>query len=196
MPPTDTALQEDPPDDPTGPEAWSALMARAQEGDRRAYATLLAAITPRLRARARRALPNTAEAEDAVQDTLLTLHRMRHAYDPARPFAPWLAAIAQARIADRQRQGYRHAKRETPLAPEHETFSAPATNHDESTDHARLHHAVTHLTPAEQQAVRLLKLEELTLNEASARTGLSTTALKVACHRALRRLRTLLDPAS
>lgn len=48
--------------------------------------------------------------------------------------------------------------------------------------------------PAEQQAVRLLKLEELTLNEAAARTGLSTTALKVACHRALRRLRTLLDP--
>jgi RNA polymerase sigma-70 factor (ECF subfamily) len=159
-------------------------MARAQEGDRRAYATLLAAIAPRLRARARRALPNAAEAEDAVQDILLTLHRMRHAYDPARPFAPWLAAIAQARIADRQRQGYRHARRETPLAPEHETFSA------------RLHHAVTHLTPAEQQAVRLLKLEELTLNEASARTGLSTTALKVACHRALRRLRTLLDPTS
>lgn len=184
-----------PPPEHPPPEEWPALMARAQDGDRQAYATLLAAIAPRLRARARRALPDAAEAEDAVQDILLTLHRMRHAYDPARPFGPWLAALAQARIADRQRRRHRHARRETPLGPEHETFSAPPANHDEATDHARLHQAVTHLTPAEQQAVRLLKLEELSLAQAATRTGLSTTALKVACHRALRRLRTLLNPA-
>ena len=44
--------------------------------------------------------------------------------------------------------------------------------------------------------MRLLKLEELSLQEAASRTGRSIAALKVASHRALRRLRTLLGPAT
>ncbi len=35
---------------------------------------------------------------DAVQDVLLTVHMVRHAYDPSRPFGPWLLAIANRRI--------------------------------------------------------------------------------------------------
>ena len=185
--PTDTGSPTD--------DALSPLMARAQDGDRAAYGALLAAITPALRARCLRALPQAAEAEDAVQDILLTLHRVRHTYDPARPFRPWLAAIAQARIADRQRLVYRRAHRETGLDASHETFAAPEANLN-TTDHDHLRAAVARLPPAEQQAVRLLKLEELTLTEASARTGVSIVALKVACHRAIRRLRAMLDPVA
>ena len=176
-------------------DALGQLMARVQDGDRTAYAALLAAVVPALRARSRRALPDAAAAEDAVQDILMTLHRMRHAYDPARPFRPWLAALAQARIADRQRALYRRGRRETALEARHETIAADAANQDVM-DRDRLHEAVARLPAAERQAVRLLKLEELTLTEAAARTGVSTTALKVACHRALRRLRAMLGPAT
>lgn len=179
-----------PPDDDCSP-----LMARAQDGDRAAYAALLTAIAPALRARCRRALATGAEAEDAVQDILLTVHRMRHTYDPARPFRPWLAAITQARIADRQRAGYRRARREAPLDASHETFAAPEAN-PYAADNDHLRAVIALLPPAERQAVHLLKLEELTLTEASARTGRSATALKVACHRAMRRLRAALDPAT
>ena len=171
-------------------------MARAQDGDRAAYATLLAAITPALRGRCRRVLYERSEADDAVQDILLTLHRMRHTYDPARPFRPWLAAIVQARIVDRQRRLVRRAGRERPLLDADVTFAAPSANHDETTDHARLHQAIAALPAAERQAIRLLKLEELSLQEAASRTGASIAALKVASHRALRRLRGLLGPAT
>jgi len=182
--------------DAAPPDDWPALMARAQDGDQEAYRRLLVAIAPWLRARCRAALRDPAEAEDAMQDVLLTLHRIRHTFDPARPFRPWLAAIAHARIVDRQRVFIRRSRRETALDASHETFSTPAANHDETTDQGRLHDAIAHLPAAERQAVRLLKLEELSLKEASLRTGLSATALKVACHRALKRLRTLLDPAT
>ena len=184
------------PPAPDGRDPWSVLMALAQDGDRAAYATLLAAITPALRGRCRRVLYDPSEAEDAVQDVLLTLHRMRHTYDPDRPFRPWLAAIVQARIVDRQRRLMRRAGRERPLLDTDVTFAAPSTNHDETTDHARLHRAIAALPAAERQTIRLLKLEELSLQEAASLTGASITALKVASHRALRRLRGLLGPAT
>jgi len=191
MPPAPASAAEVPQ-----PDIWSALMARAQDGDREAYGQLLAAITPPLRARCRRALREPAEAEDAVQDVLLTLHRIRHTYDPARPFRPWLAAIAQARIVDRQRSAIRRFRRESVLDEFHETFAAQDTKHDESTDHDRLHVAIAALPAGERQALRLLKLEELSLKEASSRTGLSIVALKVASHRALKRLRRMMDGAA
>src|SRR5712691_824655 len=64
------------------------LMAQAQAGEREAYRRLLEDITPFVRALASRRLRDASEVEDAVQDVLLTVHLIRHTYDPARPFAP------------------------------------------------------------------------------------------------------------
>ena len=113
-------------EEPAEPD-WSALMAQAQEGDGRAYRRLLESILPYLRALARRAGLPADEAEDAVQDVLITLHGIRHSYDPARPFAPWLAAVARHRIIDRRRRLLRKGLRERPMDNETETLpAAPA----------------------------------------------------------------------
>ena len=78
------------------------LMRRAQAGDAEAYVELLENITPRLRrvVRRQRFFLAEEEIEDLVQDTLLSLHSVRATYDPARPFMPWLQAIARNRLAD------------------------------------------------------------------------------------------------
>ena len=73
---------------------WSALMAQAQTGDRNAYHELLIAILPYLRRRAGYALARSHDAEDVVQEILMTVHMARHTYGPKRPFTPWLATIA------------------------------------------------------------------------------------------------------
>ena len=91
---------------------WSILMAGAQSGDREAYRRLLEEITPYLRAQAARRHRDTGDAEDAVQDILLTLHAVRHTYDPNRPFGPWLLAIANHRLIDRLRRQRRQRSRE------------------------------------------------------------------------------------
>jgi RNA polymerase sigma-70 factor, ECF subfamily len=173
-------------------------MARGQDGDRDAYRALLEDITPYLRALASRCFRDTGDIEDAVQDALLTVHAVRHAYDPGRPFGPWLAAIANRRIIDRLRRQMRVRSREIELTAEHETFSAHQTNllAETSADEAVLHAAIEHLPPDQRQAIRLLKLKEMSLNEAALASGKSVSALKVATHRAIKSLRKLLRQPS
>lgn len=173
---------------------WSILMARAQDGDGEAYRRLLSVIAPYIRALVVREQHRVGEIEDVVQDVLLTVHAMRHTYDPNRPFGPWLRAIAQRRIVDRYRRERRHLDHEIPL-DEHETFSNPEANlMDRAWSSKRLSEAVERLPPRQREAVRLLKLRELSLKEASAMTGSSVTALKVSVHRAVKTLRKLLVP--
>jgi len=172
---------------------WSRLMARAQDGDRQAYRTLLQDMTPYLRSLAARYFKQPSEAEDAVQDVLLTVHMVRHAYDPRRPFGPWLVAIANRRFIDRLRRETRLKAREIALSVEHETFPEPPTNlHREISEEAALRQAIRGLPLEQRQAVTLLKLNEMSLKEAAAVSGRSIAALKVATHRAIRSLRNIL----
>ena len=172
---------------------WSICMARAQGGDREAYRRLLEEITPYLRSLAARRMQNRGDVEDAVQDTLLTVHAVRHTYDPTRPFGPWLVAIANRRIIDALRWRGRVESRETPLNVEHETFAVPEANYHEAASEGRaLREALGSLPPGQHEAIRLLKLEEMSLKEAAAASGMSVAALKVATHRALKNLRKLL----
>lgn len=54
---------------------------------------------------------------------------------------------------------------------------------------ANLRQAIEDLPPAQRTALGLTKIQELTLVEASRRSGMSVGALKVATHRALHALR-------
>jgi RNA polymerase sigma-70 factor, ECF subfamily len=167
-------------------------MALAQDGDRRAYRTLLQDMTPYLRALASRCFREPSDIEDAVQDVLLTIHAVRHTYDPGRPFGPWLVAIANRRIIDRLRRHMRARAREVELSAEHETFSPEATNvhiDDAPADQAALHAAITTLPRDQREAISLLKLKEMSLKEAALASGRSISALKVATHRAIKSLR-------
>jgi RNA polymerase sigma factor (sigma-70 family) len=180
-------------DRPTYLVDWSILMAHAQGGDRAAYRRLLEEIAPYVRALAVRRLPNRSDVEDAVQDVLMTVHAVRQTYDPTRPFGPWLIAIADRRIIDRLRRQGRAMARETPLEAEHETFAAPRANlHEAASDGRVLREAIERLPPGQREAIRLLKLEELSLKEAAAVSGMSIASLKVATHRALKNLRKIL----
>lgn len=169
------------------------LMKAAMAGDGAAYHQVLGEVTTRLRRMIRTRAPylQAADIEDIVQDTLLSLHASRATWDPARPFMPWLASIARNRMADHARRYGRRTALDLAMADFVETFDGMATN-----DHAQnvvnflsARDALEELTPAEREAVRLLRLRQLTLAEASAESGASVAALKVAVHRAARRLR-------
>ena len=170
---------------------WSLLMSRAQAGNSVAYKQMLEDVTPYLRALAARRLPAQADVEDVVQDILLTVHSIRATYDPARPFGPWLKAIATRRIIDRLRSQYRRNERERETFQD-EDFAVEENANVHSTDHDGLRDAVRQLSPAEHQAIHMLKLDEMSLKEAAAKSGLSVGALKVAAHRGMARLRMIL----
>ncbi len=176
-------------------EAELAMLMRAtQEGDAAAYARLLAAVTPIIRQMAARRWTGTEGADDVVQDALLSLHQVRHTYDPSRPFLPWLMAIARNRLADIQRRQARRAKGEVAVDVLAETFSGgeakPAI--ERLADAEELGRALARLPPRQRQAVELLRLKEMSLKEASAASGMSIAALKVSMHRAMKALRAML----
>ncbi len=193
-----TLIKGDRQDSPTqAPSAreldWSILMARAQTGDGEAYRRLLEEIAPYLRALAARRHRDSSDVEDAVQDILVTLHAIRHTYDPTRPFGPWLVAIANHRLIDRLRRQGRLRSRETVLQPEHETFPADQANLSEKAlDRRDLAAAIDKLPAGQRQAIRLLKIEEKSLKEAAAMSGMTVASLKVATHRAIKSLRKIL----
>jgi RNA polymerase sigma-70 factor (ECF subfamily) len=184
-----------------GEADWSQLMALAQDGDRQSYRRLLEDITPFLRSLAVRCFKQQGDIEDAVQDVLLTVHAVRHTYDPNRPFGPWLVAIANRRIIDRLRREMRARSREMALTAAPETFLAHPANLQADpantiADEAALRGAIAHLPPDQRQAITLVKLKEMSLKEAAAASGRSVAALKVATHRAIKGLRNMLRQKS
>jgi RNA polymerase sigma-70 factor (ECF subfamily) len=172
---------------------WSQLMARAQAGDRAAYDRLLRAIQPYIRAIVA-AQHRPDRMEDVVQEVLLTVHRMRHTYDPARPFRPWLAAIARRRSIDALRRRYRSARfelSEPEFGSGYADIADPSSSGIDAAHAAAdaLGRAVALLPRQQREAIELLRLRELSLAEAAQTTGRSIAALKVNVHRALRSLR-------
>lgn len=168
-------------------------MVAAQAGRQAAYQDLLRRCVPVAAATARRQGVPADRIDDVVQEVLLTVHRARATYDPARPFLPWLRAIAQRRAIDSLRAHYRTNARE--VADEFAYFSQPAEGPEadaglQGDDRVRLlAEAIRALPPGQRQAVELLALGEKSLRDASAHTGRSTGALKVNLHRAIHALR-------
>lgn len=175
-------------------DALGALMDRVQRGDRIAYVRLLQTVIPVIRRLAWRRRDAVGEIEDVVQDVLIHLHEIRHTYDPARPFVPWLVAIARRRIIDACRRRRRVAIHEVPLPEDDETFAAIATYQigERALDGRTLARAVATLPPMQRAAIELVKLRDLTLKEAAAKSGVSVGALKVSAHRALVALRRIM----
>jgi RNA polymerase sigma-70 factor, ECF subfamily len=163
------------------------LWLAAQQGDEAAYAAALRLLATRLRAWLRRRMQSHPdEIEDVVQETLLALHLQRGTWDAEVSVCAWALAIARHKLVDLwRRRGRREALNdnlddvdESQLA---RTDPEPGTARD-------LVLLLAELPAAQQEAIRLTKLEGLSVAEASARTGASVSAIKVQVHRGLKRL--------
>lgn len=187
-----------PPDRQDDAVPWERLMQQAQDGDRVAYHALLQSITPYVRAIARRYLGPGEDIEDAVQEILIVVHGIRHTYERGRPFKPWLGTIASRRCIDLLRKRAHRLRHEfdgMEALPELAGHEGSPLDEAARAESARtLREAVEILPERQREAVRLLRLKELSLGEAAERSQQSTGALKVAYHRALKSLRKALEP--
>jgi RNA polymerase sigma-70 factor, ECF subfamily len=177
------------------PDCFGPLMQAAQAGDGAAYNALLRGVLPLLRARLRQRLFHPADAEDAVQETLLAVHALRHTYDPARPFMPWLVAIAERKAIDQMRRSGRRRARETALddVPADSADLGAAPRAEDAVAARQLRDLIARLPRAQKTALSLAKLREMPLAEAARETGVSVGALKVASHRAVQALRRMVQ---
>jgi RNA polymerase sigma-70 factor (ECF subfamily) len=171
-------------------EGLRQAMRLSQQGDAQAYRELLGRVRILVQAYAARALrrmglEDDRLAEDLTQEILLAVHRKRQTYDPSQLFTPWLFAIARYKVIDfarsRRREGTAVA-----LDAIADTLAAPATAAGVADDLQRL---LAELPEKQRQALEMVKLEGLSIAEASERTRMSASAVKVTVHRALKSLK-------
>src|SRR3982074_2437442 len=166
-------------------EEWTDLMRLAVSGDSAAYHRLLKAVTPVLRAAARRGRAGEGQpvdqSEDIVQDILLAVHLKRHTWDVNAPFAPWLFAIARNKLIDslrrRGRRGFVNIDDFAETIP-----SEPAAE----TAPARQVAAQLQSLPARQRDVlQSIAVDSASIKETAAKFAMSEGAVRVALHRGL-----------
>jgi RNA polymerase sigma-70 factor (ECF subfamily) len=160
-------------------------MRQAVAGDGAAYHRLLKAVTPVLRATARRGLARAGQppdgSEDIVQEILLALHLKRHTWDPTAPFGPWLFAIARNKLIDALRRRGRRVFVDIdefadvlPGEPEKETASAREVDQH-----------LGALPPRQRDVVRAIAVDSSSIKETAAKLAMSEGAVRVALHRGL-----------
>jgi RNA polymerase sigma-70 factor (ECF subfamily) len=158
------------------------LMAAAHAGDAAAYRGLLERVGAMLRGYFRRRIADPADAEDLVQTCLIAVHEKRATHDPGRPVAPWLWAIARYKLADHWRRVGRN-----PATEELGDWAAPS----ESFAARDVDALLGEIAPAQAEAIRMTHVEGLTIREASQRTGVGISALKLRVHRGMSALKAL-----
>lgn len=165
-------------------QAWSGLMRAALSGDQEAYQQLLVAITPHLRTVARRSLSVSAAAdvEDVVQDALLAIHLKRASWDATRPIAPWLNAVVYHKAIDALRRKGHRGEVEIDSATD---IAAAALDGDRAID---VETALASLDERQRLIVEQMSIQGRTAAEVGSALDMSESAVRVALHRALKRL--------
>jgi RNA polymerase sigma factor (sigma-70 family) len=174
---------------PTGETTLDDLLRAANRGDARAYAAFLRAVTPVVRgiARSRAAGLGTDAVEDIVQETLLAIHQKRQTWREDLPVRPWLYAIVRYKVVDALRARGRRVQ--VPIDDFADVL--PAADEPDPTERTDAERVIGVLDPRAQRIVRAIGLEGQTFAETSAELGMSEGALRVALHRALRKLASL-----
>ncbi len=162
-------------------------MARAQGGDGDAYRDLLENLAGVLRRYFSKHVRADDDVEDLVQDTLLSIHRGRHTYDPSRPFEPWLFAIARNTKTDYLRRTLSRQSWEILLEEQPEQAA------DAEGSPNLLSEALEALPDSQRRAFEHLKIEGRSVEEAAAIEGTSQGNLRVRAHRAYRSLKAMLS---
>lgn len=167
-------------------ETMRHLMVKAQGGDKQCYASLLVECEKWLRRYYARKI-NPSAIDDLVQETLISLHRKRASYDPTKAFLPWLAAIGRYRWIDSLRKIYRHDHdelyEEMVADPQEETVSAKVS----------LERLLGMIPEKQAKVISMVKIEGLSIAEASEQTGQSESLVKVNIHRGLKKMSALIE---
>ncbi len=166
------------------------VLLRAQHGEADALAQLIDATLPAVYRFARRLCRSEADAQDATQDTLLSLSQNLSQYQGRGAFLGWVFMLTRS-ACSRHRRGEKNRPHE-PLA-EHEGLRSdgpdPESQAQSDELRATLQHAIDSLPADQREVIWLRDVEGLSGEDAAQTLGLSLEALKSRLHRARAELR-------
>lgn len=172
-----------------------ALIERARAGDRAAMEGVLASVAPSIRRFAARMCRNEADADDVLQDALLSIATHLDSFEGRSSLPSWAFTIART-ACSRRRRGMKNAPAEGEDALRSQPADGPGPEDSASSvETGELVGQALAGLPDEYREVLLLRdAEGLTAPEAAHVLGVSVDALKSRLHRARSALRESLRP--
>lgn len=174
------AVAEIPMGEVEAQDETSLLVARAQAGDRAAFALLYRGHVARVHALCRRMLGDAGLAEELTQDTFVTAWKQLHSFRGEARFSTWLHRVAVNTVLSWQRRNgpwlrwLRSDRDELPEQPVHES---PGAARD-------LELAIARLPMRARQVFVLVDVEGYTHEEAGAALGINPGTSKSQLFRA------------
>jgi len=167
---------------------WSDLAAKAQAGDKRAYALLLKDILPFIQNVVRGRLANPDWVDDVAQDVLMSVHKSLKTYDPEMPFRPWLIAIVSFRRTDFLRKHYRTREQKEKSADMASFLDSAVTKPTHAGEYKDIERALNDLPEKQRKVFQMVKIEGYSIEEVANEMDMSQSAVKVSAHRTMKKL--------
>ncbi len=158
-------------------------------GDLQAYGTFLRKVTPVIRriVQARGRFLGDAACEDIVQEVLLAIHLKRHTWDVQSALRPWVYAITRYKVVDAFRA--RGRRIDLPIESFADDLAAePAPDPLQTADMLKM---ISLLDGRSAEVVRRIGIEGYSVAETGAHLRMTEGAVRVALHRAFKRLAAL-----
>lgn len=127
------------------------------------------------------------DAEDVVQEILISIHKARHTYDGIRPIMPWIFAIARFRIADYLRKTYSSVRFENCDFDELCEILPDVTIDGAGNEY--IDDVLKNVPSREKTILTMMYIEEYSVREVAANLKMTESAVKVAAHRALKKIK-------
>ena len=156
--------------------------------DRTAFSNLFDYFAPRLKGFVIRSGARAEQAEEIVQDVMLTVWRKSALFDPHRAqVSAWIYQIARNRQIDVARKENRPVPEELNEPPDTEADASQILGLEQEAQ--RLKSALATLSPEQRRIIEKAYLGELSHTEISEETGLPLGTIKSRIRLGLRRLR-------
>jgi len=186
-------LQPDPPP----PVDWDDVIARVREGCQQAARGLVDSLYGHVMRIVRSHLPRASDEQDLAQEVFMKLFHRLESYRGDQPFPHWVSRIAVNTCYDRlRRQKARPEIRFADLTAEEaeflqSTFAGPDQNAHAARDSDGsevVEKLLATLNATEQTILRLLDMEQKSVQEITELTGWGASKVKVTAMRARRKL--------
>jgi len=174
------------------------LISRAQAGDGSAWEGLIQAELPAVFRLVYLLMGDADEAEDVAQEAFIRAYRAMQQFDASRPIRPWLLGIARNLARNRWRASGRYLgmlQRLVASDPQSHRPEAQPRELDRggSEEAHTLWQAIRRLERSDQEILYLRYFLDLSEAETARATGTALGTVKSRSHRALKRLRGVVE---
>ena len=171
------------------------LVERAKAGHPEAMEELLASVAPSIQRFGTRMCRNDEDAQDVLQEALLTIAHHLGEFEGRSSFSSWAFTLARS-ACSRKRRGLKNQPH-LPIdeAPVEQAIAPSPEQQVADREMAKaLNNALDELPEIYREVILLRDVEDLTAPETAEALGISIEAVKSRLHRARRALRELLQP--